>query len=520
MERSWRRQIKDHAKHKARKQCTQARPPRMNAMNGYGLANQAPTMEDYRSSTPSKTQARSTCNNIRSSRANNNDNPGTNDIGAILSSRIDALPRPVQFISLAVCVFFFFGIHNVIQEAMINTEGFTFGVMLGWMEVLGVTLCSGLERSSLPFIGNGESRRPRMAPWQAYPPLTICLVMSSSLASWSLNYINFPTKVVFRSCKLLPTMIIAYMMGNAKRFTYVEVVSAIAVCAGLITFAAGDWSLSNPQFHPFGLTLVSLSVFADAILPNAQEKLFRTFDASKSEVMFFTNIYTLVVQTCSAFLSGDLTGMFHFVMRKSVREENYFSRVLWTKRSQVEEEHFVELEEDAVMNESAPGGIRYKFIQYMVLYILISHIAVSAHTAVVKKFGGVAAVFIGTARKGMTLMLSFALFPKESNWKYAVGSILVLGGLTVASLDKQRNKRRAVSNQQESFEMKSNGKHQSMDNKLLVPTLPKDPSETANLINYNGDDDQTIEFNSGINQDVELGRSLLTTSGNGPERRR
>lgn len=371
----------------------------MKAMNGNGKPT-SPTMEDYRPSTPSKTQARSTCNNTRSSRANNNDNPGTNDIGAILSSRIDVLPRAVQFISLAVCVFFFFGIHNVIQEAMINTEGFTFGVMLGWMEVLGVTLCSGLERSSLPFIGNGEGRRPRMAPWQAYPPLTICLVMSSSLASWSLNYINFPTKVVFRSCKLLPTMIIAYMMGNAKRFTYVEVGSAIAVCAGLITFAAGDWSLSNPQFHPFGLTLVSLSVFADAILPNAQEKLFRTFDASKSEVMFFTNIYTLVVQTCSAFLSGDLMGMFHFVMGKSVREENYFSRVLWTKSSQVEEEHFVELEEDTVMNESAPGGIRYKFIHYMVLYILISHIAVSAHTAVVKKFGGVAAVFIGTARKG------------------------------------------------------------------------------------------------------------------------
>jgi len=114
----------------------------------------------------------------------------------------------------------------------------------------------------------------------------------------------------------------------------------------------------------------------------------------------------------------------------------------------------------------------------------------------------------------VTLMLSFALFPKESNWKYAVGSILVLGGLTVASLDKQRNKRRSDSNQQ------SNGKHQSMDNKLLVPTLPTDPSETAKLITYNGDDGQTSEFNSGINQDVERGRSLLTTSGNGPERRR
>ena len=113
-------------------------------------------------------------------------------------------------------------------------------------------------------------------------------------------------------------------------------------------------------------------------------------------------------------------------------------------------------------------------------------------------------------------MLSFALFPKEGNWRYAVGSVLVLGGLTVASLDKQRNKYRLGSNQQETV---TNGKLQSIDDKLLVPSLHlTDPSETANLIN--DDDRQTSEYNPGINQDVELGRSLLTMSSSGPERRR
>lgn len=101
-------------------------------------------------------------------------------------------------------------------------------------------------------------------------------------------------------------MILAIVMGNAKRFSLVEVTSAIAVCAGLITFAAGDWNLSNPQFHPFGLSLVTMSVFADAILPNAQENLFKLYDASKSEVMFYTNVVTLIIQTCSALISGDM----------------------------------------------------------------------------------------------------------------------------------------------------------------------------------------------------------------------
>lgn len=404
---------------------------------------------------------------------------------------------------------------------MINTEGFTFGVMLGWMEVLGVTLCSGLERSSIPFVGNGESRRPRMAPWQAYPPLTVCLLVSSSLASWSLNYINFPTKVVFRSCKLLPTMAMAYIMGNAKRFSYVEIGSAIAVCAGLITFAAGDWSLSKPQFHPFGLTLVTLSVFADAVLPNAQEKLFRTFDASKSEVMFFTNIYTLVVQTVSAFLSGDLMGMFHFVMGQPVKEVNYFSGLMADTNSTVNQQNDLAENEDEMMNTSTSGQIRHQFILAVMAYILISYIAVSAHTAVVKKFGGVAAVFVGTARKGMTLILSFLLFPKESNWKYAAGATLVLGGLLVAGLEKQKKKRKNSIQQDTSSEEKKIGHHLTIDPTLLIPSIPftNDSSHIDERLGSIDGDRHASESQKLLDLDAELGRSSSAV-GNGPERRR
>lgn len=456
--------------------------------------------------TPSKSRASTFISGKnRSADAGSNagslDNNRGGNRGSLLSSKFESLPRSFQFITLALCVFFFFGIHNVLQEAMINTEGFKFGVMLGWMEVLGVSLCSGLERSSIPCIGNGEVRNKRKAPLMAYPPLTFCLLLSSSLASWSLNYINFPTKVVFRSCKLLPTMVIAYFMGNAKRFSYVEIGSAIAVCAGLITFAAGDWSLSHPKFHPFGLTLVTLSVFADAILPNAQEKLFRTYDASKSEVMFFTNIYTLFVQTCSALLSGDLLGLLHFIMGKHVNEKNYFTSLVAsttdTTTQLVEEE-----------SNKHDGGFRRTFLSYMVAYILISHIAVSAHTQIVKRFGGVSAVFVGTGRKGMTLVLSFVLFPKESNWRYAAGATLVLGGLTIASLEKQRN-RRLGAKESASAESKISARRGNE-----YPELPLDTSKGISQ-----DANESDERVSLLTTDLEIGRAPASAN-NRPERRR
>lgn len=52
-------------------------------------------------------------------------------------SLLDQLSPTMQFSVLAVGVFLFFGVHNLLQEAMMNIPGFKFGVMLGYLEVLG-----------------------------------------------------------------------------------------------------------------------------------------------------------------------------------------------------------------------------------------------------------------------------------------------------------------------------------------------------------------------------------------------
>jgi hypothetical protein len=53
------------------------------------------------------------------------------------SGSFEHLGKTQQFAVLAVGMFIFFGAHNVLQEAMMKVEGFTYGVMLGYMEVLG-----------------------------------------------------------------------------------------------------------------------------------------------------------------------------------------------------------------------------------------------------------------------------------------------------------------------------------------------------------------------------------------------
>lgn len=73
----------------------------------------------------------------------------------------------------------------------------------------------------------------------------------------------------------------------------------------------------------------------------------------------------------------------------------------------------------------------------MIIYTVISYAAISVHMTMIKEFGGIATVIIGNARKAMTIILSFILFPKPGSIYYLLGGALVFGGLTLNAYSKE-----------------------------------------------------------------------------------
>eukprot|EP00581_Thalassiosira_minuscula_P007717 CAMPEP_0183709808 /NCGR_PEP_ID=MMETSP0737-20130205/5775_1 /TAXON_ID=385413 /ORGANISM="Thalassiosira miniscula, Strain CCMP1093" /LENGTH=442 /DNA_ID=CAMNT_0025938003 /DNA_START=158 /DNA_END=1486 /DNA_ORIENTATION=+ len=317
------------------------------------------------------------------------------------SKLLDNLPPTQQMILLSFLMFLFFGMHNILQEAIVNllsnsdsiVEGSRLAkngtLMLGYAEVIGVFVFSFLERVHLTKEGGFE----RVAPLRAYPMLTGCLFASSSLSNLSLSYINFPTKVVFRSCKLVPTMIIATIV-NQRVFKSYEYLCALSICAGLVLFAMADYALDPLQYQPVGLLLVSGSVVADAILPNAQEHLFKA-GSSRLEVTVFSNLFSFFGMTAITLSNGCLPE---------------FVQGLYADRT---------------------------LALYFGVYTVLSYISISCYMTLVKRFGGVTAVVLTTARKAMTLVLSFLLFPKGFSWLYVYGSALVLGAVMIVGICKK-----------------------------------------------------------------------------------
>ena len=151
--------------------------------------------------------------------------------------------RNLRFWSLVIGIIFFFGCHNYMQELIMSLPGFKIGVFLGYLEVLGVTICSYFER-----VYTGET--VRKASWTSYFALCIFLLISSATSNFALNYINYPTKVVFRSCKLIPTMIIAVGFNN-KQVYWFEFMFGTFISMGLVFFAAADFTV-YPDFNTLG----------------------------------------------------------------------------------------------------------------------------------------------------------------------------------------------------------------------------------------------------------------------------
>ena len=69
----------------------------------------------------------------------------------------------------------------------------------------------------------------------AYILLTILVFGATGLATASLEYVSYPTKVVFKSIKLIPTMIFSTFL-NKKMYYLKDYIAAWSLCIGKIQY--------------------------------------------------------------------------------------------------------------------------------------------------------------------------------------------------------------------------------------------------------------------------------------------
>ena len=182
---------------------------------------------------------------------------------------------------------------------------------------------------------------------------------------------------------------------NQKKVYWFEFGFGVLISIGMVLFAMADFEVS-PKFNYFGIFLVSVSVVADAFLPNFQERVFE-HGSSRGEVTFYTNVLCLAAMTVTFTATGDLQEAFFYTMESG--------HAFWL----------------------------------MLLYTFLAYIAITFHMALVQEYGGIVTVLVGNTRKAITIVLSFLLFPKPMSSLYIYGGILVFGSLVGNAVMKEHH---------------------------------------------------------------------------------
>ncbi|XP_019731127.1 adenosine 3'-phospho 5'-phosphosulfate transporter 2 isoform X1 [Hippocampus comes] len=309
----------------------------------------------------------------------------------VLGIRLGNFSALAQFCICVAGVFFFYLIYGYVQELIFSVEGFKpFGwyltlVQFGFYSLFGLT--------ELQFT---KDKRRRI-PGKTYMILAFLTVATIGLSNTSLGYLNYPTQVIFKCCKLIPVMIGGVFLQD-KRYRPVDVAAAVCMCLGLVWFMLAD-SKVTPNFNVTGVFFISLALCADAAIGNVQEKAMKRHHASNSEMVLYSYSIGFVYILAGLLCAGGLAPAVSFCSEDPVRTYGY-----------------------------------------AFLFSLSGFLGVSFVLALIKLFDALVAVTVTTGRKAVTIFFSFMFFSKPFTFQYICGGLLVLVGIFLNVYSKNREK--------------------------------------------------------------------------------
>ncbi|XP_033644818.1 adenosine 3'-phospho 5'-phosphosulfate transporter 2-like [Asterias rubens] len=299
--------------------------------------------------------------------------------------------EPVQFFIGVGGVFFFYLIYGYLQELIFKLEGFK---PFGWYLTLVQFACyTVFGMTEMKLTGSQE----RKIPLRTYALLAFLTVATMGLSNSAVGYLNYPTQVIFKCCKLIPVMIGGVLI-QGKQYGPIDASAALCMSIGLIFFILADSTVS-PNFNHTGIAMISAALCADAVIGNVQEKAMKAHQASNNEVVLYSygiGFFYILFYLAS---NGTLSTGFWFFFANPV-----------------------------------------KTYGYAIIYALTGYLGVMFVLSLIRTFGALTTVTVTTCRKAVTIILSFLFFTKPFTAQYIWSGLLVLFGIFLNVYSKNQTK--------------------------------------------------------------------------------
>ncbi|KAF5797521.1 putative UAA transporter [Helianthus annuus] len=309
---------------------------------------------------------------------------GEEQIRTLFGITLTDKPKWQQFIICSSGFFFGYLVNGICEEYVYNRLQFSYG----WY----FTFVQGFVYLTLLRV-QGFTPKQMVNPWKMYVKLSAVLMGSHGLTKGSLAYLNYPAQLMFKSTKVLPVMIMgAFIPGLRRIYPPREYFSAVLLVVGLILFTLADANTS-PNFSIIGVLMVSGALIMDSFLGNLQEAIFTiNRDTTQTEMLFCSTVVGTPFLIPPMLLTGEL-----FRAWNSCYEHPYV----------------------------------YGVLLFEAVATFVGQVSVLSLIAL---FGAATTALVTTARKAVTLLLSYIIFTKPMSEQHAVGLVLIAAGIMMKML--------------------------------------------------------------------------------------
>mmetsp|Transcript_19900 Transcript_19900/g.32741 ORF Transcript_19900/g.32741 Transcript_19900/m.32741 type:complete len:352 (-) Transcript_19900:56-1111(-) len=272
------------------------------------------------------------------------------------------------------------------QEKVFLVEGFQSHAFVSWLTAVTFALCGFVEC----FLSGDLKRKATLIE---YAQLSVFTMGGMYLTNWSLKYLNYPTRVMFKSSKVIPVMGVGVVL-QGKRYTGIEYLGAFILVAGISVFTLGD-AKESPKFDILGVILISLGVLFDAVTSNFEEKrFFKLRKCSQAEVMMYASVFGSFWALVPLLQTGEFW--------EAIDHAKTHQQVVW-------------------------GTMLFSVLGYCSsIFVLV----------LIKHFGATEAEIVKSCRKVFTICLSFALVAKPISYMHVIGGMIFLLSIFISIYSK------------------------------------------------------------------------------------
>ena len=169
------------------------------------------------------------------------DNTKHNEI-KILCFNLTYYNKTTQFLLCCTGVFILYLIYGYLQELIFTLDGFKpYGWFLTLIQFGYYTIFGYIERLIV------KNKVARCIPIKTYLLLAVLTLGTMGLSNSSLGYLNYPTQVIFKCCKLVPVLIGSILIQKKKHGPF-DFIAAFTMCIGLTLFTLGKKLININRF--------------------------------------------------------------------------------------------------------------------------------------------------------------------------------------------------------------------------------------------------------------------------------